>query len=216
MGYQTISLKTGLNLVSTTFDDISGGAADIQDFLSGDFLPNEELLFYKPGGGYDRYLYSDNLMDAAWNDLNRPGWGNMSGQIVTREIKAGDAFWINAKADHDITISGAVKTNTQVISCTAGLNLVASAFPVETDANVALVVDGLRENDQLMVYKQGGGYDRYLYTSNLADADWKDLNRPGWGNMSGQEVAIPLPPNKAFWIYTANPSIEIQIDSPLQ
>ena len=110
MGYQTISLKTGLNLVSTTFDDISGGVADIQDFLSVDFLPNEELLFYKPGGGYDRYLYSDNLMDAAWNDLNRPGWGNMS----------------------------------------------------------------------------------------------------------GQEVAIPLPPNKAFWIYTANPSIEIQIDSPLQ
>lgn len=216
VGYTNIECKSGLSLLSSTFESLgSAEAVNIQDFIQGVFEEGDSLMFYKQGGGYDTYVYFSELYDEDWNSIGKPGWGNMDGQIVNREIKPGDAFWVNVKTAKTLTLKGVVKATAQSIDCGKGLNLVASAFPKALDANKDLIFSGITEGDSLMIYKQGGGYDTYVYFSELYDENWESTGKSGWGNMDGQAVDVAIPANTAFWVVAQNPLTKV-IQSPIQ
>ena len=214
VGYTQIELKEGLNLVACSFEPLQASeGADIQDFLKGAFEYNDTVLFYGPSG-YTTYYYTPALWGKDWEELGIAGWGDANEQIVSRQMAAGDAFWLEVKTAKTITIAGKVRLIDQTIQCQPGLGLVAVAFPIDIDLSKDVEFSGFTKNDQLMVYADDGNYETYSYSTNLYDSEWNETGKPGWGDLNEQAVEIKIPRNTSFWVSVANPAT-ITIKSPL-
>ena len=214
VGYTTIELKKGLNLVACTFEPLNPSeGVDIQEFLKGAFEYNDSVLFYGPSG-YTTYYYTPSLWSKDWEELGTAGWGDVNEQIVSHSLTAGDAFWLDVKTPKAITVAGKVRLVDQVVECQPGLGLVAAAFPVDLDLNQDVEFSGFTENDQLMVYAEDGDYKTYSYSKNLYDSEWNATGKPGWGDLNEQAAEIKIPRNTSFWVSVSSPA-KITIKAPL-
>ena len=173
-------------------------------------------MFHREGGGYDTFYYRDNVYGSDWTSLNRPGWATAQGIIATKQVKAGEPFWLNVSRDKAVQIAGSVSTEPQKLEYASGLSLRAFATPrKESESKADLLGSDFTDGDVLMVHNDKGTYTNYYYRNNVYNEKWESLGRPGWANAQSIEVALDIPQNAAFWLSTQK-SGSVTIASPIQ
>ncbi|MBQ9693639.1 MAG: hypothetical protein IJV69_02660 [Kiritimatiellae bacterium] len=218
VGYQTLELTSGLNLLAVNFDNIAENAT-IQDVVQGDFVTGERLLFYSPTSGYTTYTYQTTVFtDETYTNIHDgAAWATGAGILATEVVNSGSAFWIDVKSDKSVTIAGKVKLSDQKIECRTGTNLVAVAFPISVDLNKDLQITGAVVGDQIMTYSPINGYTTYTYQSTLfTDNTYTSLyNGAGWGDKAGIVAKELIPAGSAFWV-VAKGNLSIDVASPIK
>ena len=215
VGYNTVTLKPGYNMLALNFQSVSNATKgiSIQDMIPGKteglkFGPNavsaDTIMVYNPeNAGYTSYFLYKNARKEDAKDYN---WCSLdSGYPIADKIfKNGDAFWYLSQGEKDISvaISGAVAIDASAtVEIAEGYNMIANAFPVNFNPN-ALGVDYWKSAiaagasagpnavsaDTIMVYDpETTGYTSYFLYKNARKEDAKDYK---WCSMDSGYPAI--------------------------
>ena len=229
VGYNTVTLKPGYNMLALNFQSVSEAAKEIsiQDMIPGkteglkagaNAGSGDNILVYNPEtSDYTYYFLYKNARKEDAKDYN---WCSMDSgyPIADKTFKNGDAFWYlsQGKEDVSISIAGAVAIDTSsTIEIVQGYNMIANAFPVNFNPN-ALGVEYWKKavdagasaganagsGDNILVYNpETNGYTYYFLYKNARKEDAKDYK---WCSMdSGYPDIDPsaecVPVGKGVW-----------------
>ena len=245
VGYNKIELKAGLNMLSSQFVVVGSEKTplDLTDAtnLTGQPSFNESgdaqtTLRFWTGGGYTYYGWAGNLTgenpDMAEEIADELGvdpatldnhWLDGDYAVVDDPMESGEGFWLYAKNGGTLTISGQVlDTDTETRDLVAGLNMVASPWPMNVSLTKISVTGQPSFNESgdaqttLRVWT-GGGYTYYAWAGNLtgenpdmaeeiADelgVDPATLNNH-WLNGDYEIADDEIEIGTSFWIYAKN------------
>ena len=198
-----------MSLLSASFNGLDGATNDIQSFLKGDFVDGDELMFLD-GSGYTRYFYR--TVTVVDGKAGPAGWADVNYNRVSREIGAGESFWINSMSDKELLVAGAVSGVDQQIECSPGMNMLGVAFPVDVNLN-DIVLTNVRDGDELMLHVPGSGYVRYFYrTVTVVDGT---AGPAGWADANYNRVDAVIPKGAGFWISSTGENLMLTIKSPI-
>ena len=201
-------------LIASHFQETTGAAVDIQDFISSNDMlggtddtdsPNLKLWI---GTGYQDYIYlAQDFMGAenVWSD---------DGMLAAEDVPVnlGDGAFLKVKNACTITVAGQVAAadSMNVPLKSGSFNLIANPFPVAFDLNgdkvdfAGALIGGTDDTDSpnLKLWI-GTGYQDYIFLATDfmgAENVWSD------DGMLAAEGAVVLP-GHGFWVkYTNNPS----------
>ena len=195
VGYHKIPLKEGLNMLSSQFVVVGtdSTALDLTDATSVTGQPSfdenghaQTTIRFWTGRGYDYYNWAGNLtgenpdmaeeiaeeleIDPA--TLNNK-WLDSEYEVADEPLSSGDGFWLYAKNEGTITISGQVRDeDTVTVNLVAGLNIVSSPWPMDLPLTKITVPNqpSFDENGHAQTTIRiwtGRGYDYYNWAGNL-------------------------------------------------
>ncbi len=212
VGYNTQTVKNGMNLVSVPFYSFNGAAIDLQSIpgAAGDMINT----FDQANNRYVSYVYADNtygkLEDGTtdWNNDLGKGWADdQAARVVGATITPDQGFWLQAATDKDFTVSGNVAELADTkVSIQAGMNLIAVRFPVDFDIQNVMGAAG----DMINTFDQANNrYVTYVYADNtygkLEDGttDWNTDLGAGWADDQAARVTVAIKPGQGFWFQAA-------------
>lgn len=212
VGYTTITLKPGYNMVNPCFNDLSSNEGILlDDFLPGtttglcasNSLLSATRILRWSGSTYDTYyLYKasrgSSALDYHWVDLN--------GALDAYRVKPGDAVWIvqpqTAEAI-DVMLAGTVPNDiSQTHTIVPGMNMIGSGFTAAWDLNncgidwktVGVASNSLAVADSVQLWDNGTYTTYYLYKasrgSSALDYKWVKLD---------STLADPIPVGAGVW-----------------
>ena len=195
VGYEKITIQPGLTIVGQQFQEIGGGARNIQTIVGDNMSEGGvDTLRVWDGTEYsDYYYFSDS------DDINGDGtaaWGDEDWLPVDVEIPVGTGMWIDAQNVSTLTFSGEVGTNT--LDFAAGLNLIIPPQPKTINIQ-DIKAEGLTDGgvDTLRIW-DGTEYSDYYY---FAETD--DINGDGtaaWGDEDWLPVDVEIPAGTGMWL----------------
>ena len=174
VGYATLTLQPGFNLIANQFDLDGNGTNNTVSGVFGTNLPPNSTIYAFNGSGYDIASFS-----------SRSGW-----DFPNNLINPGRGFWINNPnaSAVTVTISGQVLTGTLPngnVPAAGGFAIVSSVVPqaglLQTDLGYTPVA-----NDTVYAYNNTGNYDISSFSA-----------RSGW---SPSEPTIAV--GQGFWLST--------------
>ena len=189
VGYQTISLDAGYNMIGVQFVQVGGDAkglstvAELDDTMDGfDEDGNyETLMMVWKDNDYTTFGWSgtsgtdvldDDTLDNKW--LNR----DLEEDIVPT-LESYDAVWIKAGSAGSVKVYGQVPTNdTITVALVPGYNMVANPFP-----KTIKVADFGTLSANMAGFDEDGNYETLMMV-------WKngDYTTFGWSGSSGTDV----------------------------
>ena len=245
VGYNKIQLNAGLNMLSSQFvvvgsDNIPLDLTDATNLTGqpsfNDSGDAQTTLRFWTGGGYTYYGWAGNLTgenpDMAEEIADELGvdpatlnnhWLDGDYAVVDDPMENGEGFWLYAKTGGTLTIAGQVlDTDTETRDLVAGLNMVASPWPMNVSLTKISVTGQPSFNESgdaqttLRVWT-GGGYTYYAWAGNLtgenpdmaeeiADelgVDPTTLNNH-WLNGDYEIADDEIEIGTSFWIYAKN------------
>ena len=118
-----------------------------------------------------------------------------------------------------MTVPGQVSSAKDNTTTTVGgkMDIYTGIYPVALNIQDCKLTEGadLVGGDQMLVYKPSTqGWDIYNWCSELYDADWKPMGKPGWGDANWQIQERTLDPGQGFWLQTVG-DCTVEFKSPL-
>ena len=212
VGYTTITLKPGYNMVNPCFNDLTSEEGILlDDFLPGtteglsasNSLVNATKILRWTGTTYNTYyLYK---ASRGTSDLDYH-WVDLAGAVDTCRVKPGDAIWIvqpRTAADVNVTLAGSVPNDiSQTHTIVPGMNMIGSGFTAEWDLNncgidwatVGKASNSLLVADSVQLWSNGTYTTYYLYKASRGESE---LNYK-WVKLDST-LADPIPVGAGVW-----------------
>ena len=212
VGYTTITLKPGYNMVNPCFNDLTSDEGILlDDFLPGtttglcassDLTAATQILRWT-GSTYETYyIYK---APRGGSELNYH-WVDLDGNMNTCQLKAGDAVWIvqpKTASELEVTLAGTVPNDiSQTHTIVPGMNMIGSGFTAAWDLNncgidwetVGQASSDLTVADSVQLWKDGTYTTYYLYK---APRGTSPLNYK-WVKLDST-LADPIPVGAGVW-----------------
>ena len=206
VGYQTIPLKAGFNMITPTFTDAGTNDAtyDIQNIKISD-----ESGIYGGGAEQIQIIGEDGNVKATYTWWGADTTGNVAAWCddtltpATISLKQGDAFLLYTEGVGSVTVSGAVaEGGTYTIALRSGFNGIGNASPVVTD------IQQIKLSDKSETY--GGGAEQIQVVGEdgnvSATYTWWGSDTTGdvaaWCDDTLTPVTVPIEPGMGFLLYT--------------
>lgn len=224
VGYSTLTLQPGFNMIGAQFEVVGGTAASeiaLDDFIDksnltagADNLTSDCIYVFTNGD----YLPTYYLWD---NGEGGKEWWDVSDNLPA-PIKTGDAMWYLSRAGAPITatVAGQVgQAPTQVTIRAGKFSLVVNPFPVELDLTATTPVnwntvsgpvagaDNLT-SDCIYVFKDGDYLPTYyLWDNGEGGKEWWDVS---------DNLPVAVGVGQGFWYYSrAASDYTLEFASPL-
>lgn len=207
VGYQDIPLVVGFNMITPTFNEVSGGEYSIQNVRLSD-----EAESYGWGTESIQIVNADGNVSATytWTSPDMSGledfaWCDDSMQAVNVTIKQGQSFLLYTEGDGTATVAGAVATSTTgnyEVNLGIGFNGIGNAVPVAKNIQSIKLSDesesyGWGTESIQIVNTEGNVSATYTWTS----PDMSGLETFAWCDDSMQAVDVTLQPGEGFLLY---------------
>lgn len=193
-------------LLGAQFQTTAGSSMDINTFIKGDFVPQDDmqdaplLQIWDPSEGLVSYYYltEDGTLD-------EEGWADISATIVPVEIPLGSAVWFRDNNEAcTITVAGQVGAVGATVEATAGgWNLLANPYPVAFELNGDKVdwselvpKDDIQDAPLLQVWDSSEGLVSYYYMTEEGT-----LDEQGWADVSTNLTDLEIQPGEGFWLW---------------
>lgn len=220
VGYKTVAVTPGFNMVSLNWDNVGGGGMNIQNLVDksglkkGDSSSADQLiLFDNTSKAFTAYfLYSSTAspaLDNKWIEYGQATPANVT-------VSNGRGFWLNRRSSATNTVfSGQVKQDaTASYSFTPGFNMFGNQFAADLGLNDQAWTNAKKGDsssaDQLIVFdnttKAFTAYFLYSSTGNPAlDNKWIEYGQAtpttakllfgngAWYNRRGASDTISIP-----------------------
>ena len=236
MGYNTVTLKPGFNLLAINFKNLgtedqtislnelfTGGSTAA--FTAGSSIPKADTIQVWDGSGYSYYFMYKQAKGSGDKDYK---WVDGSVNVTDKTFKNGDSFWFLSRAESDVvvTVSGLVEVAAKkTIDILPGYNMIGSFFPAGLALNDdtyytptywqnsgAVAGSSIPKADTIQVW-DGSGYTYYfLYkqAKGSGDKDYKWVD----GSVNVYTDPILLPGKGAWYLHRGN-GMTLEIKSPL-
>ena len=210
VGYQTMNLKAGFNMITPTFTDAgtSDGTYDIQKVKISD-----EAGSYGFGSEQIQVLGTDGNVSATYtwfskdiSGADEDAWCDDSMTPVTYPITRGEAFLLYTEAEGLATVSGAVSVGVEQSEAAAllsGFNGIGNASPIETN------IQKIKISDEGGSYGFGSEQIQIVGTDGNVNATYtwfsKDISgaeEDAWCDDSLTPVTKTFKPGEGFLLYT--------------
>lgn len=226
VGYTTITLKPGYNMVNPCFNDLTSDEGILlDDFLPGtttglcasSSLLQASRIFIWTGGQYEIYSLYKEPRGTSAKDYK---WVDESKQVGTRRVKPGDAMWIiqpETAAEIEVSVAGVVPNDiSKTHTITPGMNMIGSGFTAAWDLNncgidwetVGKASSSLLVADTVMLWSEGEYKIYSLYKeprgTSVKDYKWVDAQK---------NLAEPIPVGAGVW-FKSNTSETRTIEEP--
>ncbi len=151
VGYNKVTLQTGLNFIGSQFVIVGGDSGDMntsvdatgQNGFDDDSFDATTTLKVWTGAGYVDYGWTGNFLTESPTLAGELGvtdnsydnkWLNDDYEVVEEDVDVGTGFWIKAGKAGTVTLSGEVPGDDPVtIDLAAGLNMVSYPWPMAVD-----------------------------------------------------------------------------------
>ncbi len=220
VGYQTMSLDAGYNMIGIQFVQVGGDAkdlstvAELDDTMAGfdeDGIYATQMMVWRNGNylptfGWSGSSGSDYLDDSSLDNK----WLNLDYEETADELAAADAVWIKAGSAGTVKVYGQVPTNdTITIQLAPGYNMVANPFPktvkIADFGTLSSNMAGFDEDGiyatQMMVWKDGNYLPTFGWsgTSGTDYLDDSSLDNK-WLNLDYEETDDTVDFGHGVWI----------------
>ncbi len=208
VGYNTITLKPGFNMIGVQFQVVGGTAASdiaVDDFISkanltagGDYASGDNIYVFRNGDYLPMYYLWDNGSGGKeWYDVS---------DNPTDPLKNGDAMWYYSRAGADVTavVAGQIGSGNTTVSIKAGaFNMLCNPFPVTINidnmANWASITGAVAggdyaSGDNVYVFANGDYLPMYyLWDNGSGGKEWYDVS---------DNATVAFAPGQGFWYYS--------------
>ena len=245
VGYNTVTLKKGYNMLAINFQDIvaSAGGISIQDLgftleagLTGgaNAASGDQIQVYDATAGeYTTYFLYNNVRQPT-NPKNGK-WCTSSGAVADNvTFMNGASFWYRKRGDDDATVAlagGVSAQPNQTIEIVAGYNMIGNAFPANFNPNdfgidfwkaaiTAGAVGGANtaSGDQIQVYDAAAGeYTTYFLYNNVRQPT--NAKNGKWCTSTGTAVDAGvemIPLGKGAWYRHRGSGFTLTAPSPIK
>ena len=210
VGYQTMNLKAGFNMITPTFTDAgtSDGTYDIQKVKISD-----EAGSYGFGTESIQIIDTEGNVSATYTWLSKDAsgaeedaWCDDSMTPVTYPIARGEAFLLYTEAEGLVTVSGAVSVGVELreaVALLSGFNGIGNASPTATDIQKIKISDeagnyGFGTESIQIIDVDGNVSATYTWLSKDASGAEEDA----WCDDSMTPVTKTIEPGEGFLLYT--------------
>jgi len=188
VGYNTVTINKEYTLLSVNFDDVSGGALDIQKafpYCEGmtkglTFANGDNIQIMTSDGSYETYFLSNGQYGKGGSSYNAEldgKWSLMGNNAVAeRGLTSGTTFFYLARGGKSspftMTVAGAVsnsESETYVIN--KSYTLIGSPYACDVALNGGIEVTGgtrgltFANADNIQIMNNEGGYDTYFLSN---------------------------------------------------
>ncbi len=229
VGYQTISINPGFNMIAFNFQPLDGTEnVSIQDFISnkGDLVAgsaagNSDQIQVWDGSKFSIYFYKAKKTTMPGKFMEGPAWVSLASASTptTDTVPRGSGVWFarpSTESAGAITVSGAINAASKTHDIAAGFNMISSAFPVAMPLNNgpidwaacgAVAGSAAGNSDQIQVW-DGSQFTIYFYKAKKTTMPGKFMEGPAWVSLSAASTPTTdsIPAGKGFWY--ARPSSE--------
>ncbi len=221
VGYNTVTLSQGYNLVAVNFGTVGGGlgltlqtlfptttnGVLLAGFTGGSAATGDNIAFYDPIAGYTvYYLYKG----AKTSDTKNYKWVTAAGVVADdTPVASGTAFWFKkvAAGNLDATVAGeAANDVSTTMLVKPGYNTFTSVYPIEWNPNDfgatywttnGAVAGSAATGDNIAFYDPTLGYTAYYLYKGAKTSDTKNYK---WVSATGVVVADKIMvPGKGAW-----------------
>ena len=206
VGYNTITLKPGFNMIGVQFQVVGGTAAS--DIAVDDFISKDNLTGGAPDTGDNIYVFSNGDYLPTyylWDDgAGNKSWWDFSDN-PTAPLKNGDALWFYSRAVADVTAVAAgqiAAANTDVSIKAGSFNMLCNPFPVTININdmanwsaISGAIGGAPDTgDNVYVFTNGDYLPTYyLWDDGAGNKSWWDFS---------DNATVDFAPAQGFWYYS--------------
>ena len=212
VGYQTIPLKAGFNMITPTFKSTGATDAtyDIQDIkisnADGDFGQGAESIQVIDGTGNVSAMYTWWSKDVT--GLDKDAWCNDDLKEVTIPLKQGQAFLLYTESDGVAVVSGCVAEGGFDMTLANGFNGIGNATPIASDIQKIVIKDadgtyGQGAESVQIIGTDGNVSAMYTWWSK----DITGLDKDAWCDDDLKEVKLSIEPGVGFLLYTEGEGI---------
>ena len=149
MGYQSIEVTNGFNMIAFNFQPVDGSEgfaitnfiSNTEDLIAGTAAGNSDQIQVWDGTKFTIYFYRAYKSTNPNKFLLGPAWVKVGaiGAVTTDTIPRGAGVWFarpsTAPASAAITVSGAVNATSYTHDIASGFNMISSAFPTDMPLN---------------------------------------------------------------------------------
>ena len=233
VGYQSITINPGFNLISLNFEPIAGESVDIQDLIAdktvlvaGTGAANSDQIQIWDGTKFTTYFYRAYKSQNPGKFTLGPCWVDgtstaTAAQPAVKQIGRGMGVWFARPATADagvITLTGAVGSSAQNIQINKGFNMIGSAFPVDITVNsetcpinwskCAVAGGAAATSDQIQIW-DGTKFTTYFYRAYKSSNPGKFTLGPCWVDGTSTATAaspttLTIPAGVGFWYARPN------------
>ena len=221
VGYQSIDIKPGFNMIAFNFQPLEGEGVSIQDFVAnkedlvaGTNTADSDKIQVWDGTKFTVYFYRAYKATNPGKFLLGPAWVKVGaiGTPTTETIPTGSGVWFarpETAAEGKITVSGKITTESNTHEIQPGFNMISSAFPadmalndgpIDWEACGAVAGTNTADSDKIQVW-DGEKFTVYFYRAYKATNPGKFLLGPAWVKVGaiGTPTADTIPAGKGFW-----------------
>ena len=223
VGYQTITINPGFNLISLNFEPMTeDGEIDIQDLIqdkdslvAGNGSASSDQIQIWDGEKFALYYYRAYKANNPGKFTLGPCWVDINNAGVRADVKLnrGLGVWFarpESETAGAITLAGEVGQATKNLPINPGFNMIGSAFPVAVSVNAedcpikwadcAVAGNGSASSDQIQIW-DGEKFALYYYRAYKGNNPGKFTLGPCWVdiNNAGVKADLTIPAGTGFW-----------------
>ncbi len=222
VGYQTIDINPGFNMIAFNFQPLDGTEnVSIQDFVSnkdalvaGTSAASSDQIQVWDGSKFSVYFYRAYKAKNPNMFTDGPAWVSTSAASTptTATVPRGSGVWFarpDSASAGSITVSGAINAASKTHNIAAGFNMISSAFPVAMPLNNgpidwatcgAVAGTSAASSDQIQLW-DGSKFSVYFYRAYKAKNPNMFTDGPAWVNTSAASTPTTdtIPAGKGFW-----------------
>ena len=243
VGYNTVTLQPGYNMLSVSFKNVENNAEGIavDDIFPGGGVASslqagtgagsaDKIMIYTNdgigGGDYSTYF----LYKAAKSSAKDYWWVNSSLNLSGLKFKNGDSFWFYRRGSTSVTatVSGEVElTAATNVTLQTGYNMIGNYFPTGLVLNDdiytasfwqtsgAAAGTGAGAADKILVYTNDGVGGGDYATYFLYKAAKTSAKDYTWVNSSLNQVTTPVSnPGQGVWYYHRGTGMTLPLHMP--
>ena len=243
VGYKTFNLNAEYTLIGLCFEDVAGGAMDIntaipyaEGMTKAFSLANaDNVQVLGADGGYTTYFLSNGQYGKASAPSYKAEldgkWVKTAGVECTDKVPSGAAFWYVSRTakttPHTITVAGGVVASaaTEPVTCIATYTLFGNPYACEVPLNGNVIVTGgtsalaLANADNIQVMGADGGYTTYFLSNGqygkASAPSYKEELDGTWVKTAGVACTDTIPVGGAFWYVSQSKSNTVTIKNPI-
>jgi len=222
VGYQSITINPGFNLISLNFEPIAGESVDIQDLIAdktvlvaGTGAANSDQIQIWDGTKFTTYFYRAYKSSNPGRFTLGPCWvkGDATSVKAEKAITHGMGVWFARPETAEtgvITLTGGVGSTTKNLQINKGFNMIGSAFPVDISINgescpinwseCAVAGTGAANSDQIQIW-DGTKFTTYFYRAYKSSNPGRFTLGPCWvkGDATSVKAELTIPAGVGFW-----------------
>ena len=242
VGYNTVDLKPGYNMLSINFKDVTDpDGIEIDKVFPGGGKPSvltpaaaaaqaDSIMVYSNDGDGNGDYVTYFLYKSTKSSANDYWWVNSSGAKCGVKFKNGDSFWFYKRGSVTVnaTVSGEVDlTPVRSVNLLPGYNMIGNFFPTGLILNDDIYTPTFWQNsgaksaaaaaqaDSIMVPANDGEGNVDYVTYFLYKSTKSSANDYKWVNSLGVPVTTTVTePGQGVWYYHRNTGMTLPIHMP--